>query len=302
MARLYKAIAQFSLGEFTVALNLLTECLQLKDPTYRAASAALTPEDPYLMTLSWAAVSSATLGYIERARAHISEALSVVAQLEETQRRAYSRCFVLIFACGTEFAAGSGDGVKRYSDMLVSLAEECGFPYLWTSGLLYGGWAVSALGEPNEALSLLKKGLATNRVLGSAWGTAWFLTWQADAHHKLGQIDVALQLLSEAEALMMKTGERFMEAELSLVRGAIAGKVGDDTAAEQNYRQGLDIARRQGARFYELRAAMSMARVWRDQGKPEEARELLAPVYGWFTEGFETRDLKEAKALLDELA
>jgi tetratricopeptide (TPR) repeat protein len=289
------------LGEFTVALNLLKECLQLKDPTYRAASAALTPEDPYLMTLSWIAVSSATLGHIEHARAHISEALSLVAQLEETQRQAYSRCFVLIFASATELAAGSADGVKRYSDMLVSLADECGFPYLWTTGLLYGGWAASALGDPKRGLSLLEKGLATNRVLGSAWGTAWFLIWQADAHSKLGQFDVALELLAEAEALILKTGERFMEAELFLARGAIANNAGDEAAAEQSYNQALDVARRQGARLYELRAAMSMARLWRDQGKQEQARELLAPVYGWFTEGFGTRDLKEAKALLEEL-
>ena len=302
MARLYQAIARFSLGEFTAALNLLKECLQLKEPSYRAASAALTPEDPYLMTLSWLASSCAALGYIEQARAHTSEALSVVAQLEENQRRAYSRCFVLVFASATEFGAGSADGVKRYSDTLVSLADEYGFPYLGSTGLLYGGWALSALGDPNEALSLLKKGLAINRVLGSAWGTAWFLIWQADAHHKLGQVDVPLELLSEAEALIMKTGERFMEAELFLVRGAIASKEGDEESAELNYRNALDIARRQRARFYELRAATSMARLWRDQSKREEARELLAPVYGWFTEGFDTLYLKEAKALLDELS
>jgi predicted ATPase len=138
-------------------------------------------------------------------------------------------------------------------------------------------------------------------VLGSAWGTAWFLIWQADAHHKLGQVDVALELLSEAEALTMKTGERFMEAELFLVRGAIATKERDETSAERNYRNAMEIARRQGARFYELRAATSMARLWCDQGKREQARELLAPVYGWFTEGFNTYYLKEAKALLDQL-
>jgi predicted ATPase len=254
------------------------------------------------MTLSWVAVSLASLGCIEQARAHISEALSVVAQLEKTGRQAYSHCFVLVFTCGTEYSAGSADGVKQHSDRRVSLADEYGFPYLWTCGLSYGGWAATALGDPNKGLRLLEKGLATNRVIGSAWGTAWYFIWQADAHSKLGQFDLALELLSEAEALIVKTGERFMEPELFLLRGVLASNAGDGVAAEQHYQQALDVANRRSARVYQLRAAMGMARLWRDQGKRKEARELLAPVYGWFTEGFDTRDLKEAKALLSELA
>jgi predicted ATPase len=301
MARLYQAIARWSLGELTTAFNLLKECLQLKDPAYRAASAALTPEDPYLMTLSWIAVTSAALGYIEQARGHISEALSVIAQLERAERQAYSHCFLLIFACGTEWTAGSADGVRQHSNRLVSLADEHGFPYMWTAGLLYSGWAAIALGDPNKGLGLIEKGLATNRVIGSAWGTAWYLIWQADARSKLGQHDLALELLAQAEALMVKTGERFMEGQLFLSRGVLASNLGDAVAAELFFQRALDISKRQAERINQLRAAMAMARLWREHGKRVEARDLLAPVYGWFTEGFDAPVLKEAKVLLDEL-
>jgi predicted ATPase len=197
--------------------------------------------------------------------------------------------------------AGSAEGVKQHTDRLVSLADEHGFPYLWAIGLLDGGWAAIALGDPNKGLSLIEKGLATNRAIGSAWGTAWYLIWQADARSKLGQHDLALKLRAEAEALIAKTGERFMEPELFLLRGVLASNAGDGVAAEKNYLQALDVSKRQSARVYQLRAAIAMARLWRDQGKRDEARALLAPVYGWFTEGFDTHDLKEAKALLDEL-
>jgi tetratricopeptide (TPR) repeat protein len=301
MAHLYQAIVRQTLGESATAFSLLKECLKLNDPAYRSVSAALTPEDPYLMTLSWIAVVSGTLGYIEQARAHISEALSVVAQLEKSQRQAYSHCFVLIFAGGTEQIAGSPSGMKRYSETLTALADEHGFPYLWTCGLCNCGMAATALGDPSKGLSLLDKGLTTNRVIGSAWGTAWYLISQADAQSQLGQFDSAVNLLKEAEVLIRTTGERLFEPELFMVRGALASNAGDDAAAEQHYRQALDIARRQSARVYELRAATNLARLWRDQGKRVHARDLLAPIYGWFTEGLDAPVLQEAKALLEQL-
>ena len=157
------------------------------------------------------------MGYIEQARAYISEALSVVAGLEKTERQAYSHGFVLVFACGTEWHAGSTDGVKRHSDKLVALADEYGFPYLWTTGLCYNGWAATALGAPSKGLDLLNKGLSTNRLIGSVYGTAWYFIWQADAHNQLGRSDLALALLLKAEAVIEEDGERFMEAELHLV-------------------------------------------------------------------------------------
>ena len=124
------------------------------------------------------------------------------------------------------------------------------------------------------------------------------------AHAEVGQFDDAWRSIDEALTLIEKTKQRWFEAEVNRIAGEIALKSPhpDAAKAEAYFERALAVARQQQAKSWELRAAMSMARLWRDQGKREEARELLAPVYGWFTEGFDTLDLKEAKALLDELA
>jgi predicted ATPase len=124
----------------------------------------------------------------------------------------------------------------------------------------------------------------------------------AEACGMAGQWDEGLSQLAEAVGQVEATHERWAQAEILRVRGTLLLSVGADVAAEDSFREALTIARQQGAKFWQLRAALGLARLWRDQGKREEARELLAPVYDWFTEGFDTRDLKEAKALLTELA
>ena len=128
-----------------------------------------------------------------------------------------------------------------------------------------------------------------------------WLTHLAAAYADLGQLDDALRCVGEAMSAVETTGERWCEAEVYRVTGEIA-VMADALKAETHFERALALAQQQQAKSWELRAAMSLARLWRDQGKVQQARELLAPVYGWFTEGFDTRDLKEAKALLEELA
>ena len=132
----------------------------------------------------------------------------------------------------------------------------------------------------------------------------WLLANLARAYARAGQFDNALEAISEAQNTLQATGERWAEAELNRIAGEVALMLpeADATKAEIYFERALGVACKQQAKSWELRAAMCMARLWRDQGKREEARELLAPVYGWFTEGFGTRDLKEAKKLLDELS
>jgi predicted ATPase len=132
----------------------------------------------------------------------------------------------------------------------------------------------------------------------------WYLTFLATAYGNLGQYDDALRVINEAAEAVDRTNERWCEAEVLRVAGAVTllGSERDNTSAQKHFERALAVARQQQAKSWELRAAMSLARLWRDQGKVSEARELLAPVYGWFTEGFDTRDLKEAKALLEQLA
>jgi predicted ATPase len=132
----------------------------------------------------------------------------------------------------------------------------------------------------------------------------WFLSNLARAHAELGQLDDAWRCIGEAVTAIETTKERWHEAEVNRIAGEVALKSPelDAVKAEAYFERALAVARQQQARSWELRAAMSMARLWRDQGKRGEARDLLAPVYGWFTEGFDTLDLKEAKTLLDELS
>jgi predicted ATPase len=128
------------------------------------------------------------------------------------------------------------------------------------------------------------------------------LTLLAEACAKLARTTEGLNYLAEAEQIVETANDSYHEAELHRVRGDLLNDIGDLTSAEHSYQQAIAVAKRQSAKMFELRASTRIARLWRDQGKREEARDLLAPVYGWFTEGFDTPILQEAKALLDELA
>jgi predicted ATPase len=141
-----------------------------------------------------------------------------------------------------------------------------------------------------------------HRATGSVLCTAQALILLAEACGRLGRTTEGLSYLTEAEQIIETANDRYHEAELHRVRGDLLNTVGNLAGAEHNYRQAIAVAKRQSAKMFELRASARIARLWRDQGKRDEARDLLAPVYGWFTEGFDTLDLKEAKELLDDLA
>jgi predicted ATPase len=150
---------------------------------------------------------------------------------------------------------------------------------------------------------MITGGLSANRSMGMTYLEPFFLSLMAVAHTALGQSSEASRCIEEAMTIIKKSEERWYEAEVNRIAGEIAlvAPEPDAAKAQEFFEQALAIARAQQAKSWELRSAMSMARLWRDQGKRNEARDLLAPVYGWFTEGFDTLDLKEAKALLDEL-
>jgi predicted ATPase len=163
-------------------------------------------------------------------------------------------------------------------------------------------WAVwSPVARSEKGITQLMRGLAAYRAHGLLH-LPTCLTLLADAYRNAQQPQDGLRQLAEAVSVTDKTQSRYYEAEMHRVRGELFLSMHDDGAAEASFRKAINVAQHQSAKTWELRAAMSLARLWRDQGKVQQARELLAPVYGWFNEGFDTRDLKEAKALLDELA
>jgi predicted ATPase len=165
------------------------------------------------------------------------------------------------------------------------------------------GRALGLVGRASNAVQMTTCGLAAHRSNGTTIGGPSHLSYLARAYGELGQFDDAWRCIGEALRAMETTKEMWFEAEINRVAGEIALKSlsPDWVKPEAHFEHALAVARAQQAKSWELRAAMSMARLWHDQGKREEARDLLAPVYGWFTEGFDTLDLKEAKALLDEL-
>src|SRR5262249_9492668 len=159
-------------------------------------------------------------------------------------------------------------------------------------------------GRASDAVEMITSGLVEFRSTGATYFVPFYLSCLAMAHSDLGQFDASQRAVAEAMAALEVSGERWWEPEVHRVAGEIALMLPspDIPKAEADFSRALLLAQKQGAKSWELRAAMSMARLWRDQIKRDEARELLAPVYGWFIEGLDTLDLKDAKALLDELA
>jgi predicted ATPase len=190
-------------------------------------------------------------------------------------------------------------------DELIGLADERGAPYWKALGTAERGWLFALTGKASDAVRAITLGITSLRSMERA--TLYepnHLQYLAMAYAELGQLDDALRCIDDAIDKLERSKEKWCEAEVHRIAGEIALKspAPDSEKAEKYFDRARTVARDQQAKSWELRASMSMARLWRDQGKREEARELLAPVYGWFTEGFDTLDLKEAKALLDELA
>jgi predicted ATPase len=169
--------------------------------------------------------------------------------------------------------------------------------------MVHQGCVLAQTGKASDAVQMITASIIGSQSTGSTLWTPYFLSYLARAYAELRLFADAWRCIGEATSVVETTKERWFEAEVNRIAGEIAFKspTPDTAKAEAYFERALSVARAQQAKSWELRAAMSMARLWRDQGKRDEARELLAPVYGWFTEGFDTLDLKEARALLDEL-
>jgi predicted ATPase len=189
-------------------------------------------------------------------------------------------------------------------EAFMALATEQGNAQLLARGMILRGGALFAPRPGTAGIGQMRQGLAALQATGGEVRRPLLLALLAEAYGAMGQIEEGLHVLAEARAAVEHTGGRFYEAELPRLKGELlrARAAEPDTEAETCFQQALAIARRQQAKLLELRAAMSLSRLWQEQGKRDEAHALLAPVYGWFTEGFDTADLQEAKALLEELS
>jgi class 3 adenylate cyclase/tetratricopeptide (TPR) repeat protein len=285
------------LGDFTAARALLEHAEGLQDTAHRAAYAVITANDPYASTLIYLAMTLTFLGYIDQGRQRMQEAVSEARRL----RSPHSLAEVLALAGIVERSCGSARTARRCAEEVVALSSEHGFPSWLGTGTSLLGWSVAALGDPSQGLDLISKGISLRRTHGAVVGTAIQLASQAEVNAAVGRPVEALARMNEAIRVTDTTDDRSNEAEVFRLRGDLLNRNGDQSAAEESYGRALAVARRQSAKTLELRAAASLAQLWHDQGKRTEACDLLASVYGWFTEGLDTPVLQDAKKLLDQL-
>ena len=215
----------------------------------------------------------------------------------------FSLSFALNFAAMFHQFRREVQTAQAYTETSISVATAQGFLFWRARGALLHGWALVHQGQAQEGIEQITQGLTAYRATGGEIGRPWMLMLLAEAHGTLGEPEAGLTMLTEALALVDTTGERWYESEIYRHKGELLIQKNSDNQAEAEtcFQQAITIARSQQAKSLQLRAATSLARLWQQQGKRQEAHDLLASVYTWFTEGFTTADLQDAKALLDEL-
>jgi class 3 adenylate cyclase/predicted ATPase/energy-coupling factor transporter ATP-binding protein EcfA2 len=286
------------LGRFASSRSHLEEVLALYDPISHHSLVHQVGIHPQVGSHAHSGIGLFCLGYPDQAVTRTNVAIT------EAERLAHPPSLALSLDHGARLLTlvGGKTALGEWADRLVAVTTEQGFLNWRALGAVYRGWVKVMDGDVTEGMSLLRRGSTASRAAGSEIWVPYQIALLARACEIAGQIDEASTLLDEALQIADRTGERWFAAELNRHKGQLLLRQGYSGAAEELYREALAIAREQEAKLWELRAAVSLARLRRDQGRRAEARDLLAPVYGWFTEGFGTPDLKKAKTQLDELA
>jgi predicted ATPase len=293
-------LTMFWLGELAPARAQLEQGIALYDPQQHRSHAFVYGQDPGVACRALAAWPIWVLGYPVQALQSVHEALTLVKEITHP----FSLVYALTMAAVVHQFRREMQEAQERAEALIALSTEQGFPFWLAFGTILRGWALTGQGEGAEGIAQMRQGLVAHRDTGAELNRPLFLSLLAEAYGEVGQPEEGLTVLVEALAMVDKTGERCWEAELHKQKGELllmqeGQKVGE---AEECFQKALHIARRQQAKSFELRAAMSLSRLWQQQGKREEAHQLLAEIYGFFTEGFDTAELQEAKVLLEELA
>jgi predicted ATPase len=289
------------LGELATARGHLEQGMALYDlEEHRSHAFLYGGHDPGSCCQSYTAWTLWALGYPDQALQASGRALSLARELAHPA----SLAAALSFAAVLHQFRREREAVQEMAEVLITLATEQGDAERLARGTILRGWALYVQGQSTEGLAQMRQGLAALQATGGEVRRQLFLPLLAEAYESIGQSAEGLTVLAEALAAVEKTGGRFYEAELYRLKGELLRRRAfpDEDHADTCLRRALEVARRQQAKSLELRAAMSLSRLWQQQGKQADARTLLAPVYGWFTEGFDTADLQDAKALLEALA
>jgi predicted ATPase len=311
------------LGEFAQSRAHGEQGLALYDTRQHRSHIFLFGNDSGVGNRGQAALVLWILGYPDQAVSEMNEALALaqeVAHPFDTTRSLFLAASLAHFRRETHL-------IRERAETVIALSAEHGFALFSGWGPVLYGWALAENGQAEEGIPQIHRGLDALRAIEvQVFGTYW-LVLLAEAYGKAGQPAEGLKAVKEALKVVENTGERWWEAELYRLKGTLALQQAEargwtletspspralslkpqvsnrvEQEAEGHFLKALAIARRQQAKSLELRAATSLARLWQSQGKRDEARQMLAEIYGWFTQGFDTKDLQEAKALLTELA
>jgi class 3 adenylate cyclase/predicted ATPase len=287
-------------GKLAAALRHFELALAFYETADRSSPVFLWASDTRVACLNFTPSILLWQGYPDQALAHGRAALAAAQEAGQ----AYTASHALYLNCWFHQVRGDVQAVRDLAGATMVLAGEHGFPLWSASASILHGWALAASGEVATGVAQMRQGLADHQVTGMQLQRPYFLGLLADVLTRTrDRSSEALDCLAEALAIVGRSEERCLEAELHRLEGEalLAASPARPAEAEGRYLHALGVARRQGARFWELRAATSLARLWRSHGRRREGHDLLAPIYGWFTEGFGTPDLRDAKALLDEL-
>jgi predicted ATPase len=302
-------------GELLTAREHLERAIALYDPQQHDALGLLYGLDPGVVSLSYAAWTVALLGYAEQKLKKVQQALTLARQVAFP----LSSGVALIAAAIVSHSRCDAATVQEQAEAAIALSTEQGLPLLLARAAILRGWALTIQGRGEDGIAQMHQGLSAVRAMGAIAGLPYFLALLVEAYEATGQMAEGLQVLDEALLLANRNNDCNYEAELYRLRGELLlaqeskrqkSKIETDpqplipdpqSEAEACFLKAIASAQRQGAKFLELRAVLSLARLWQSQGKKTKARWMLAEICGWFTEGFDTKDLQEAKVLLQEL-
>jgi class 3 adenylate cyclase/predicted ATPase/ribosomal protein L40E len=304
-AHLAQGNSLFLFGKLIPALEHMERGISLYDPQTHHVHAFLYGLDPGVFCLARTAWLLELLGHSDQASKRMAEALA----LAHRQSHAFSLAVALLHALSVFDLRREWPALQQQAEAAIAVCREQGFASILAQATMWRGYALAQQGQTEEGIALMRGGLDAQLATGASLFRPLFLCFLAEACGTAGRFEEGLAAVAEAIAIMGKTDERYYEAELHrlngdlvLRRSGVEAEPSVQTEAEECFRKSIEIARQQEARSFELRAVTSLSRLWKQQGKKEQARQMLAEIYGWFSEGFDTKDLKEAKALIEQLS
>jgi predicted ATPase len=305
LAHMALGVTLHHLGDLTSARTLLEQAITLYDPQKHLRSTVGIYFDPRVLCRSYASWTLWYQGYPDQGLKRTHEALALAEGLSHP----FTLTETLAFAAAFHSLRREWQIAREQAEAVMTLAIEQGFPYWLAYGTTVWGEVLTEQDQVEEGIAQMQQGMAALRATGAEMSRTIRLPLLAAAHAKVGRVEEGLSVVAEALAFVDKTGAWVNEVELYRLKGELtlqskgpSLKSTGEEEAEACFHKAIVIAWRQQAKSLELRAVMSLSRLWQQQGKKDEARQLLAEIYGWFTEGFDTKDLQEAKALLEELA